>query len=615
MRIELLLVVLIFMISHPGVGVDAIVEKEEVSIEVISLKNFKIHKKQRVQILTPEGDKFARLSYAEDEFIRNREFVVRVYDASGDLVDTFTKNVFERELLFKGANYYDDAQVYSLDVSRQNHPYTLEISSITHREWMFDFSWNPISSESVFYKELSLTISRPADLELEIYTNSRIQHTASLEKKVRSDFFKLGGSLGIKKEPFGLKKSGSLVELIFKNFDYNGYRGSLESWESFGLWMNELWRKKSNLNEKALAEIYPDGFQNLNDSAKAKLAFDCIKKNMRYVAITYGIGGLQTASAQKTFQSGYGDCKALTNLMCSILDMVDVESYPALISAGKNDAWIDPNRPTHNFNHVILCVPNQGDTIWVECTSQNAPLNYLSDFTDNRFALLLTPEGGKLVKTPSYFYHENLASRNTTLSISSTGEVEIFFEAEYERLAMERSVFQLKNAGYQDEGLIRYFTNLKSFEVENLEVEEYASDNPRMTVSLRIHDRLFTKKMGKKLLFTPFFYTGQFPAFEEEERTEPIYFRRGYTYVDTIDVIFPTRMTLDKFPESRSVETDFGGYQLETNLLSEAEGVRFVRKVYYKEGEYPKENYSEIKGFFDTIKKDESIKLALIPKS
>ncbi|MCK7533460.1 MAG: hypothetical protein MZV63_21720 [Marinilabiliales bacterium] len=74
----------------------------------------------------------------------------------------------------------------------------------------------------------------------------------------------------------------------------------------------------------------------------------------------------------------------------------------------------------NQFNHAILCIPLQRDTVWLDCTSQTLPFNYLGDFTDDRYALLITPDGGKMVRTPAFTRKENLTER-TGLMFMTTG--------------------------------------------------------------------------------------------------------------------------------------------------------------------------------------------------
>jgi hypothetical protein len=80
--------------------------------------------------------------------------------------------------------------------------------------------------------------------------------------------------------------------------------------------------------------------------------------------------------------------------MYSLLKAVGIKSYYALIKAGKQDYFLMEDFPSNQFNHAILCVPLQKDTVWLECTSQVQAFGYMGDFTGNRKALIVTEDGG-----------------------------------------------------------------------------------------------------------------------------------------------------------------------------------------------------------------------------
>ena len=95
-----------------------------------------------------------------------------------------------------------------------------------------------------------------------------------------------------------------------------------------------------------------------------------------------------------------GDCKALTTYMKGLLKASGISSFQVLVRAGEPDI-LDVNFPYDSFNHVILMVPQQTDTIWLECTSQMDPCGYMGTFTENHTGLLLDGEHSHLVHIPA----------------------------------------------------------------------------------------------------------------------------------------------------------------------------------------------------------------------
>ena len=70
-------------------------------------------------------------------------------------------------------------------------------------------------------------------------------------------------------------------------------------------------------------------------------------------------------------------------------------------------------------NHVILSVPFEDEMVFLECTNQQHPFNYLGSFTDDRKVLMVTPEGGVMIKTHTYDSEENLTTTNATAIFDS----------------------------------------------------------------------------------------------------------------------------------------------------------------------------------------------------
>ena len=89
-----------------------------------------------------------------------------------------------------------------------------------------------------------------------------------------------------------------------------------------------------------------------------------MQNKTRYVSIQLGIGGYQPFEASVVDKTGYGDCKALSNYMLSMLETIGIKGHYALIMAGQNSPELEEDFPSSQFNHAIVAVPNGADTLW-----------------------------------------------------------------------------------------------------------------------------------------------------------------------------------------------------------------------------------------------------------
>src|SRR6202166_2516551 len=106
---------------------------------------------------------------------------------------------------------------------------------------------------------------------------------------------------------------------------------------------------------------------------KARLLYDLVARNVRYVSISLGVGRYQPHSASDVLQNGYGDCKDKHTLFSALLRAEGIQSYPVMIhSTRKLD--VDAASPAQ-LDHVITAAPLGTGTAltWLDTTPEVTP--------------------------------------------------------------------------------------------------------------------------------------------------------------------------------------------------------------------------------------------------
>jgi transglutaminase-like putative cysteine protease len=144
---------------------------------------------------------------------------------------------------------------------------------------------------------------------------------------------------------------------------------------------------------QALADQLTQGITDKRQ--QARVLYEWVSKNIKYLAIVLGNGGLVPHSANEVLANRYGDCKDHVVLLQALLAAEGIPSTTALINAGASFK-ISPVAAPDQFNHAITYVP-QFD-LYLDSTVHYAPFGILPE-QDIDKTVLLTGTGA-LAHTP-----------------------------------------------------------------------------------------------------------------------------------------------------------------------------------------------------------------------
>jgi len=190
----------------------------------------------------------------------------------------------------------------------------------------------------------------------------------------------------------------------------------MDTWKNFGLWYYKLRKGRDKLPDEAIKEIKNIVSPSDNSEQKVVKLYKYLQSHTRYISVELGIGDWQPFDARYVYNHGYGDCKALSNYMISLLKEEGIKAYPVLIYSGSSVHPLVKDFPSIQFNHVIVYVPLKNDSLWLECASQTDLPGEVDWDIENREALMVTPRGGVLIKLPKSTPTQNTQVRDIKLT-------------------------------------------------------------------------------------------------------------------------------------------------------------------------------------------------------
>jgi transglutaminase-like putative cysteine protease len=114
---------------------------------------------------------------------------------------------------------------------------------------------------------------------------------------------------------------------------------------------------------RRIAATHKDPFE------RASAALELVQQQVRYIYVGLNGGNLRPASAEETWQRRYGDCKAKTALLLSLLSELGIEAEAVLVSNSGRDNGFDARLPNPGlFDHVLVRARIDGSDYWLDGT-------------------------------------------------------------------------------------------------------------------------------------------------------------------------------------------------------------------------------------------------------
>lgn len=598
---------------------NAILRLDEMTIELVSKKEMIVKNKQAVTVLNRLGNQHARTVVGYDSSKKIKSIEIIIYDKLGKPIEKIKKKDFTDINAVDGFSLYNDYRQLYYDYTPVSYPYTLEftyeyVTSNTGSipSWYFLGGYMKSVEKSKYAITYANAALRPVIIEKNL-------ESISFEKKemANSIVYTAQNIEAMKQERLSPSFGKLAPRLMTKinDFHYKGVDGRMDDWNAMGTWIRDrLLVGRDELNEATISEVRNLTADLDDDLAKAKRIYEYVQENTRYISVQIGIGGLQPISAIEVDRVKYGDCKGLSNYTKALLKAVGVDSYYAVVQAGSDKVDFEENfADLVQGNHVILAIPYKGDYYWVDCTSQVLPFGFIGRFTDDRTVLVVTPDGGELVKTTAYINEDNHQRIDANYTIDEEGG--ITGKASIQTKGVQYDQHFRLDQDPKDE-VVKYYKNQWS-NINNLVVSDFELNDDKTQVKFKetvdLNASNYASISGNRILFTVnAFNNNDFVPDRYRNRKLPFEIQRGFFDEDEFTIDLPKGYAIEAMPRAKEIETEFGSYRVTYTHDPESNSVRYSRHLLIKKGQYPKEKYNDYRDFRKEIARFDDAQIVLV---
>lgn len=600
--------------------VNVIVRENQRTFTILAKDKATYHVHKVITILNEQGKSFATEVVQYDKHSRVRDFKGSVYDQAGQLIKRLKTGEIYDQSAYDGMTLYSDNRLKAANLSQGNYPYTVEFEYDVDLKYLFQDGFVLLSQEKMSVQQASYVVEYPTALKPRFKTLNIGQAPAVSKAGDGNETttWQFKNVLPVREEPYGPSDRDFYPQILAapSEFQFDNYVGSMSSWDAFGKWIASLNQGRDQIPESTRSKIKSLTDDLKTTEEKTKAVYQFLQNKTRYVGIQLGIGGFQPFEASVVDETGYGDCKALSNYMVSMLKAIGIKAYYALIYAGPNAPDLHPDFVCSQFNHAVVAVPNGADTLWLECTNQTNPFGYAGRFTGERHALLITENGAKIANTPTYSASDNLQACSAEVVVDASGNARAKVRTSYHGLQYENgNLDAIVNDQYDGQKKwVLENTQIPSFDLASFKVTSVKDKLPAAFVDLDLKLNRFANVSGKRIFLTPnLMNRNNFIPEALEKRKTSVLKKIAYTDVDTIRYTLPEGIYPEFVPADVKIKSRFGEY--EASFKVENGSLVYTRKIKMNKGEFPAETYQELIDFYRGVSKADNIKMVFMTRT
>ena len=409
-------------IDFPNAEAITLLDEGEIKIHLLSEHSFSTYTRHTVtRIFNPRGYHLANIVIPYSGQSKIDYIEARTIAPDGEITVLNEETIFDVNLYPNFVFYSDQrARIFTLPAVEDNcvieYRYGMTINSQTYGN-----SWRFQREEPVVLSRFTLIKPKDWELDYRLYDLNIDPATKLLTDGQTKSLTWQATDL----EPLD-------IEPAMPSLNEVGARLALRpvgitSWQDISKWYSALYDPQMSLSEEMELKVQALTKDALDDREKLKIIFEWVRDQIRYIAVSIGIGGFQPHPVIDIMENRYGDCKDMTTLLCALAGSAGLTVHQALVSTHQS-GMPDTTLPSATqFNHVIAYAPEVGpDGMWMDATEKTCAFGQLPWYDQDVPVLIVDRNGnGRFKSTPGTSADQNTSRMSFNVNMDSTGGANI----------------------------------------------------------------------------------------------------------------------------------------------------------------------------------------------
>lgn len=395
-----------------------------------------------------------------------------------------------------------------------------------------------------------------------------------------------------------------------------------QRWAEIGNWYDALAspRTEAPIEINSKAKEVAGGSADFKSKIQSVAGF--MQREIRYVGIEVGIGGLQPHPAAEVFKYRYGDCKDKATLLISMLNAVGVRATWVMVDTHRG--FVDPALPSRDGNHMIAAIEMpegfSDPALRAVVTAHSGRRYLIFDPTDTytsvglirpelqgSYGVLVAGKDSQIIELPILAPDASMIDRRASFSLDADGTLkgDVTEVRSGETASHYRYLYNAESEKEQREYMEhRLQRDLASFTLDSASAQNTHDMSKSVVVSFSLTANRYAKPAGDLLLVRPRVIGTNAERLNDKPRKYPIDLGETGTWKESIDVTLPPGYAVDDMPGPVNVDVGFATYRSEVKA---GDGVlHYSREYQVKAVDLSPDKYSDVRKLMGTIASDES---------